>query len=95
MFVNVEASKSVEFKLVYQEVLQRRLGRYEHVINIDPGQIVPGMKIVVNITESRPINKLSVPLIQKEGESPKEGKFKLLLVSKIKLRMGTKQIKSV
>ena len=68
MSVNVAAEKKVNFELVYQEVLQRRLGYYEHVINIDPGQVVPDLQVEVHINESRNIRDLFVPAIRKRNE---------------------------
>ena len=74
--VNIEAGKEVEFDLEYQEVLQRRLGYYEHVINIDPGQVVLDLEVEVNINESRPITKLKVPPIRKDDAKDLGGKLK-------------------
>ena len=59
--VNVAAESKVEFSLTYQELLQRRLGLYEHVINIDPGQVVHDLKVMVTIRESNKIILLKVP----------------------------------
>ena len=64
--VNVAAQSKVTFELLYQELLERRLGIYEHVININPGQVVRDMQITVNIHESREITLLKVPPIRKE-----------------------------
>ena len=36
--VNTEAHASVTFFLLYEELLQRRAGIYEHVINLTPRQ---------------------------------------------------------
>ena len=70
--VNVAAGEKVTFNLWYQEVLQRRVGHYEHIINIDPGQIVPDLKVEVYINESRPLTVVHVPPIRKEGAKDKE-----------------------
>ena len=70
--VNVAAGEKVTFNLWYQEVLQRRVGHYEHIINIDPGQIVPDLKVEVHINESRPLTVVHVPPIRKEGAKDKE-----------------------
>ncbi|XP_064603732.1 inter-alpha-trypsin inhibitor heavy chain H4-like isoform X2 [Liolophura sinensis] len=64
--VNVAAAMSVTFELTYQELLERRLGLYEHVIYIDPGQPVADMKVDVYIVESRVITDLSVPPISND-----------------------------
>ncbi|KAJ8301348.1 hypothetical protein KUTeg_020335, partial [Tegillarca granosa] len=57
--VNVAAQSKVTFNLTYQELLYRNLGSYEHVIYIQPGQIVDDMRIDVSILES-PRNELAV-----------------------------------
>lgn len=57
---------NVTFELTYQELLERRLGLYEHVIYIDPGQSVADMKVDVYIVESRVITDLSVPPISND-----------------------------
>ncbi|XP_064616071.1 inter-alpha-trypsin inhibitor heavy chain H4-like isoform X2 [Liolophura sinensis] len=62
--VNVAAHSHVTFNLTYQELLQRRLGLYEHVIYINPGQIVPDLQVHVFINETREITQLSAPEIR-------------------------------
>lgn len=37
--VNIKAQSKVTFNLTYEELLSRRLGRYEQVINISPEQV--------------------------------------------------------
>jgi hypothetical protein len=64
--VNVAPEQKVTFNLTYQELLQRALGIYQSVIYIDPGQIVNDMKVDVFINESREINSLRVPALQKD-----------------------------
>ena len=67
--VNVASGDNVTFNLWYQEVLQRRLGVIEHVINIDPGQIVDDLSVQVNLHETRKITHLIVPEIRMEGNN--------------------------
>ena len=62
--VNVAARSKIDFNLTYQELLQRKLGIYEHVINIDPGQVVRDLQVDVYIRESREITLLRVPPIR-------------------------------
>jgi hypothetical protein len=38
--VNVGAKEKVTFRLVYEELLLRKVGRYEQRITIDPGQVI-------------------------------------------------------
>jgi len=65
---NVEAGKKVEFILTYEELLERKLGKYEHVINVNPGQIVDDFKIEVFINESLPIKSLNVPELKESND---------------------------
>jgi hypothetical protein len=64
--VNVEAQSKVTFNLTYQELLKRQKGVYDHVIYIDPGQIVEEMRIDVAIRESRDITVLRVPPLRND-----------------------------
>ncbi|KAL2091288.1 hypothetical protein ACEWY4_013551 [Coilia grayii] len=58
--VAVAAHSKVTFELTYEELLQRRLGKYELLINAQPGQIVKDFKIDVKIYEKPGINFLEV-----------------------------------
>ena len=69
MNVNIAAESRVQFTLVYDELLSRRRGLYEHVINIDPGQPVRDLQVKVNIIESQPIVYLHVPEIRELHEN--------------------------
>ena len=60
------AQDKVTFNLTYQEVLERRLGVYEHVVYIDPGQPVEDLGIEVAIEENREITYLHVPPLMDE-----------------------------
>merc|ERR1719334_416563 len=48
---NVGPAEKLVFRLTYEQLLERRLGKYEHVVNINPKQIVKDMKIDVFINE--------------------------------------------
>ncbi|XP_045713809.1 inter-alpha-trypsin inhibitor heavy chain H5 [Phyllostomus hastatus] len=48
------------FLLSYEELLQRRLGKYEHVISVRPQQLVGRLTVEVNILESSGITSLEV-----------------------------------
>ena len=65
---NVEAGDEVEFRLTYDELLERKLGRYRLAINVNPGQIVDDLKIEVFIDESLPVSFLSVPELKHSNE---------------------------
>ncbi|XP_078611702.1 inter-alpha-trypsin inhibitor heavy chain H4-like [Branchiostoma floridae x Branchiostoma japonicum] len=62
--INVGAEEKVTFQLTYQEFLVRRLGIYEHVISIRPEQIIPDMRITVDLRESQGFSFLRVPDIR-------------------------------
>jgi hypothetical protein len=64
--VNVAAESKVTFNLTYQELLERVYGEYEHIIYIDPGQIIEDFQIDVSIQESRKITKVSVPPLRND-----------------------------
>ena len=57
---NVKAGQKVEFKLTYEELLERKLGKYQHLINWNPGKIVDDVKVEVFINESLPLKTLKV-----------------------------------
>lgn len=44
-------------------MLKRRLGQYENVIFINPGQVVSDLKVTITIKESRRISVLQIPKI--------------------------------
>ncbi|CAC5406707.1 unnamed protein product [Mytilus coruscus] len=64
--VNVAAESKVTFNLTYQELLERVYEQYEHIIYVDPGQIVEDFMIDVYIHESRNITKVSVPPLRND-----------------------------
>ncbi|OCT87215.1 inter-alpha-trypsin inhibitor heavy chain H5 [Xenopus laevis] len=49
------------FLLMYEELLQRRLGKYEHAISIRPQQLLGRLSVEVNIFENSGITALEVP----------------------------------
>jgi Vault protein inter-alpha-trypsin. len=66
--VNVEPQKKVTFNLTYEELLTRKLGLYNHVINLQPGQEVQDLQVQVLISESRNITVLRVPEVRSGNE---------------------------
>lgn len=70
--VNVGAQEKVVFNLTYQELLKRKRGSYEHVIYINPKQIVADFQIHVSIEESRELTEVRVPPIRNELEQKLE-----------------------
>lgn len=59
--LNVESQNKVSFNLTYEELLSRKLGMYEHVITLNPGQVVKDMEVRVHIKENKDIINLRVP----------------------------------
>ncbi|KAH0617153.1 hypothetical protein JD844_028879, partial [Phrynosoma platyrhinos] len=53
------------FFLHYEELLQRRLGKYQYTISIRPQQLVGKLRVEVNILENSGINSLEVPPLRK------------------------------
>jgi hypothetical protein len=66
----MEAGTEVQFFLVYEELLVRRLGKYNLFLNVNPGQIVDDLSIVVKIQESRPLRSIHVPDIKTSNLIP-------------------------
>ena len=72
--VNTEAHTSVTFYLLYEELLQRRAGIYEHVINLTPRQKLKDFAIEVReshtlTTQEAPLNFALSPTGSHPGES--------------------------
>ena len=62
---NIKPATKIEFTLTYEELLRRHNSRYEHVIHINPGEIVDDYKVNIYINESLPINFINVPELKK------------------------------
>ncbi|KAM3832646.1 inter-alpha-trypsin inhibitor heavy chain H5 [Vipera latastei] len=57
------------FILHYEELLQRRLGKYQYTVSIRPQQLVGKLRVEVNILENSGINSLEVlPLQNNKGK---------------------------
>ena len=66
--VNLEPEAKVQFRLTYEELLERQDGLYDYIININPGAVVEDFHVEVNINESLPLSRLSVPEILESNE---------------------------
>merc|ERR1719510_1851310 len=66
--MNLEAGAKVEFRLSYEELLERQDGLYDYIININPGAVVEDFHVEININESLPLSKLSVPKLLESNE---------------------------
>ncbi|XP_036373435.1 inter-alpha-trypsin inhibitor heavy chain H2 [Megalops cyprinoides] len=59
--VHVPASSRIEFELHYQEMMQRKLGSYEHYLHLQPGRLVPQLQVDVYIYEPKGIAFVEAP----------------------------------
>ncbi|KAI4895392.1 hypothetical protein NFI96_024120 [Prochilodus magdalenae] len=60
MAVTIPGRNRAIFLLTYEELLQRRLGYYEHVTSVRPMQLVSKLSVGVTIVEHSPIKYLEV-----------------------------------
>lgn len=60
MEVTIPGRNRAVFLLTYEELLQRRLGRYEHVTSVRPMQLVSRLSVGVTIVEHSRISYLEV-----------------------------------
>lgn len=71
MAVKIPGRNRAIFLLTYEELLQRRLGRYEHVTSIRPVQLVSRLSLDITIVDHSPITHLEVlPLRNGKGITP-------------------------
>lgn len=71
--ISVAPNSSAEFRLNYQQLLVRRRGYYEQAISIRPKQIVPVLKVVVDIEEPQALSYVDVMKIR---ENPSDAVVK-------------------
>uniref|UniRef100_A0A3B3Z7K6 Uncharacterized protein n=1 Tax=Periophthalmus magnuspinnatus TaxID=409849 RepID=A0A3B3Z7K6_9GOBI len=68
MAVKIPGRNRAIFFLTYEQLLQRRLGRYEHVTSIRPMQLVSRLSLDITIVDHSPITNLEVlPLRNGKG----------------------------
>ena len=60
----IPSKDKAAFLLSYEELLQRRLGKYEHVISVRPQQLVGRLTVEVNVLERSGITSLEVLRLQ-------------------------------
>lgn len=58
--VNVAGNSTVDFELVYHELLERRNGLFEHRISIRPNQVVRDLQVEVIINDPQGIREVNV-----------------------------------
>ncbi|XP_012680854.2 inter-alpha-trypsin inhibitor heavy chain H2 isoform X1 [Clupea harengus] len=59
--VHVPPGSKIEFELHYQEMMQRKLGMYEHRLHLQPGRLVPHLQVDVYIFEQKGISMVEAP----------------------------------
>lgn len=60
MAVSVPTGARMNFSLTYEELLSRRLGRYELSLGVKPGQLVENLSLDISISEKTGISFLKV-----------------------------------
>ncbi|XP_061108982.1 inter-alpha-trypsin inhibitor heavy chain H5 isoform X2 [Conger conger] len=71
--VSVPGKNRAVFLLTYEELLQRRLGRYEHVTSLRPLQLVSRLSVDVTIVDGSEITHLEVLPLRNGKSSPGTG----------------------
>ncbi|XP_069581693.1 inter-alpha-trypsin inhibitor heavy chain H5 [Brachyistius frenatus] len=60
MAVNIPGRNRAVFLLTYEQLLRRRLGRYEHVTSVRPLQLVSRLSLDVTVVDHSPVTDLEV-----------------------------------
>ncbi|TNM91544.1 hypothetical protein fugu_019924 [Takifugu bimaculatus] len=89
MAANIPGRNRAVFMLTYEELLQRRLGRYEHVTSLRPLQLVSRLTLDVTIIDHSAITGLEVLLLRNSrgsgaGTSRTSGRPQLPVTTEIK-----------
>uniref|UniRef100_A0A8C4YYH6 Inter-alpha-trypsin inhibitor heavy chain 5 n=1 Tax=Gadus morhua TaxID=8049 RepID=A0A8C4YYH6_GADMO len=72
------------FLLTYEQLLRRRLGRYEHVTSLRPLQLISRLSLDVIIVDHAPISQLEVLPLRNGGGRAGSGKTDLPITTVIK-----------
>ncbi|KAM9311198.1 inter-alpha-trypsin inhibitor heavy chain H5 [Gastrophryne carolinensis] len=67
----IPARNKAVFLLMYEELLQRRLGKYEHMISVRPHQLVGRLLVEVSILEASGVTSLEVLPLQNKRQLSK------------------------
>ncbi|RLW01994.1 hypothetical protein DV515_00007600 [Chloebia gouldiae] len=70
--VFIPRKMQARFMLHYEELLQRRLGKYEYTVSIRPQQLVGRLRVEVNILENSGIVSLEVPPLRNSKQKGSE-----------------------
>ncbi|XP_076860774.1 LOW QUALITY PROTEIN: inter-alpha-trypsin inhibitor heavy chain H5-like [Brachyhypopomus gauderio] len=73
MAVTIPGRNRAVFLLTYEELLERRLGYYEHVTSVRPMHLVSRLNVGVTIVEHSPIKYLEVLPLRNGKTSPSSG----------------------
>ncbi|NWU26771.1 ITIH5 inhibitor, partial [Dyaphorophyia castanea] len=85
--VFIPRKMQARFILHYEELLQRRLGKYEYTVSIRPQQLVGRLRVEVNILENSGIVSLEVPPLR---NSKQKGNGKAEVGSSSPDKQGTR-----
>ena len=65
---SVEGGQEVVFRLTYDQLLERKKGLYEQIINIDLKEVVEEFRVEILINETLPITTINVPELLESNE---------------------------
>ncbi|XP_029463510.1 inter-alpha-trypsin inhibitor heavy chain H6 [Rhinatrema bivittatum] len=60
VLVNVAGGEEITFALTYEELLRRKLGKYEHAVSVRPQQVVHNLTVTVTVSERTGIEYIRV-----------------------------------
>lgn len=66
MSINIRAGGNVTFTLLYQELLRRRFGSYEHLVHVNPNTGAKDFSIEVYVQELTEIKDVKTPPLRKD-----------------------------
>ncbi|XP_032896045.1 LOW QUALITY PROTEIN: inter-alpha-trypsin inhibitor heavy chain H5 [Amblyraja radiata] len=69
VIANLPGRTKVLFLLTYEELLERRLGKYTHAISVRPNQIIPKLLVEIHLTENSGITFLEVAPLRDNNHS--------------------------
>ena len=63
---NVAPNSTAEFRLNYQQLLERKKGYFEQIISVRPEKVVPVLKVAIDIEEAQTLSYVDVMKIRKD-----------------------------
>ncbi|XP_025076448.1 inter-alpha-trypsin inhibitor heavy chain H3-like isoform X2 [Pomacea canaliculata] len=81
--INIQAGGNVTFTLLYQELLRRRFGSYEHLVHVNPNTGAKDFSIEVYVQELTEIKDVKTPPLRKDilSNAVSEGQNALTKIS--------------